>query len=234
MYDAVIIIQARMESSRLPGKVLKLIQGVPLVQFLVTRLKSISCKKSLVVAIPDLSSSDPLHDVLSKEGIHVVRGESEKVYSRFIQVLDTIEPVSWIVRVTADNPLTDISSIKRGLDLLKGSNFDYAWHQGIPVGMGVDFFSYSSFIQFKNEPRSSQEEEHIVPLYRGKPQFKGLAIEVDFPKGSQELSFTVDTDLDYMHVSSLVDSYNIETDNISLKEMVTTELLKKGYTYENR
>ena len=104
--DVLIITQARMGSSRLPGKVLKKIQGQSLLEIHLKRIQKSKSFDHLILATTNLASDDPLEAIGHQLGVEVFRGSEDNVLDRFYQAAVPHQP-KWVVRLTADCPLID-------------------------------------------------------------------------------------------------------------------------------
>ena len=116
------VVQARMGSTRLPGKVLADLGGRPLLRFLLDRLSDLDVDH-LVVATSDLPGDDAVADVAAAAGVEVVRGSERDVLARFVAALDE-HPADTVVRLTADCPLVDPAIVRAALDLHRTSGAD--------------------------------------------------------------------------------------------------------------
>lgn len=204
-YDAVIIVQARMESTRLPEKVLKLLAGKPLILQLLERLKTIPCK-NLITAISNLPQSKPLETILKQNKYNIYKGHPTNVYQRFLKVLKN-ENAKAFVRVTADNPLTDIKAIKSGITKLIDENLDYLWMDNCPKGLGCDIFKTETFKSFGSVSLTDSEKEHVVPIFRNRPNLKGSSVIMPFNPAAKNLNFSIDTEEEYLQVKNIFERF---------------------------
>ena len=201
MLDADLIVQARMESTRLPGKVLLPLSGKPLIRHLLERLSPLPVK-TLKVAISEDARSTILVKKIREWGYTAVTGHASNVYQRFISALGDTDSRA-VIRVTADNPLTDPEAIREGVLKLIQEDLDYVWMEHCPKGCGCDIFKTSSFLSFRDKNLTEEEKEHLVYLFRNKPEWKKAAYVCPFPQEASRLSFTVDTSEDYQAMEKL-------------------------------
>ena len=201
MLDADLIIQARMESTRLPGKVLLPLSGKPLIRHLLERLSPLPVK-TLKVAISEDARSTILVKKIREWGYTAVTGHASNVYQRFVSALGDTDSRA-VIRVTADNPLTDPEAIREGVLKLIQEDLDYVWMEHCPKGCGCDIFKTSSFLSFRDKNLTEEEKEHLVYLFRNKPEWKKAAYVCPFPQEASRLSFTVDTSEDYQAMEKL-------------------------------
>src|SRR5438105_7696590 len=143
----VAIIQARMGSRRLPGKVMMKIGGRPLLVYLVERISKARTLDSIVVATTTNPRDNVIIEECERRGIPNFRGSEEDVLSRYVWAARACE-ADIIVRVTADNPLTDPDSIDRVVDSIVSTGTDYALEMGLPIGTAGEALTWKglSFI----------------------------------------------------------------------------------------
>ena len=221
MLDADLIIQARMESTRLPGKVLLPLSGKPLIRHLLERLSPLPVK-TLKVAISEDARSAILVKKVREWGYTAVPGHASNVYQRFISALGDTDSRA-VIRVTADNPLTDPEAIREGVLKLIQEDLDYVWMEHCPKGCGCDIFKTSSFLSFRDKNLTEEEKEHLVYLFRNKPEWKKAAYVCPFPQEASRLSFTVDTSEDYQAMEKLFSRCG-SSRGISLPDLIRDSL----------
>lgn len=162
----VAIIQARMGSTRLPGKVLADIGGKPMLQILLERLRATPEIERIVVATTDDSEDDVLVDWLHSHGVFYTRGSVHDVLDRFWQCAQQY-PAEFIVRITADDPLKDPEIIAQALALCESSpGIDYAsntLHPSFPEGLDVEVLRYRALKRAASEASLPSEREHVTP-----------------------------------------------------------------------
>ncbi|HPA37361.1 MAG TPA: glycosyltransferase family protein [Phenylobacterium sp.] len=198
----VAVLQARMSSSRLPGKVMRPILGQPMIALQIERVRRSRRLAEVVVATSIDPSDDPLAAFLATIGVRVVRGPLDDVLGRFIAVIDTLGLTGDLVRLTADCPLADPEVIDACIDLLKQGGFDYASNGRLrtyPRGLDVEVFRIQALQQAARETNAPYDREHVTPwLYRpGSPFSQGeLVQEID----ESPLRWTVDLPADFEFV----------------------------------
>lgn len=183
-----------MTSSRLPGKVLEPILGVPMIGRQIERLRRASSLDGLVVATSTDHSDDPLADFVVTLGVPVVRGSLDDVLARFIAVLDEYSP-EVVVRLTADCPLASPSVIDRVVGTFASSGADYGSNTLEPTwpdGVDVEVVRSSALRWVAENSDDAHEREHVtLGLYRRPDRFRciNVAGEMDL----SDLRWTVDT-----------------------------------------
>lgn len=224
MLDADLIVQARMESTRLPGKVLLPLAGKPLILHLLERLQTLPVR-SLKIAVSEDPQSAILVKKLKSLGYVVVTGHPANVYQRFVTALEGTKSRA-VIRVTADNPLTDADAIHKGTLKLIEEDLDYLWMENCPRGCGCDIFKTSSFLSFKDKTLTPDEKEHLVYLFRDKPEWKKAPYVCPFPPEASKLSYTIDTPEEYQEVDKLFKIHSA-SGQISLPDIIRDALTQK-------
>ena len=168
------ILQARIGSSRLPGKVLKQIAGRPLIQFQIDRIRKSKLLNNLVVAIPIETENDPLEKYLHSENIEVYRGAENDVLSRFEGVISKTT-AEVIIRSTADCPLFMSEILDEMLETFYQSDLDYLSNSISPTypdGLDVEIFTKTAFnILLRTNPSKLQRQHVTLGFYDGTNSF---------------------------------------------------------------
>ncbi len=171
--NAVAIIQARMGSTRLPGKVLADIHGQPLIGRLVDRMRSVPELREVIVATTTNPEDDVLAEWLEAYGVPVYRGSSDDVLDRYYQCA-LLHPAEFIVRVTADDPLKDPALVAQALALCASSpEIDYASNTltpSFPEGLDIEVVRWRALERAHREARLPSEREHVMPYIWTHPE----------------------------------------------------------------
>ncbi len=208
MHRALVVIQVRFNSNRLCGKALLPLGGVPMLVYLIRRLKVLPASYAFVVATTEKVEDDPIVAWTDEVGIETVRGEENDLLARYIRCVKKF-PSAIIVRVTADNPLTDPGIITKVVKLMKEERYDYVRAiRGYPIGIGVDAFTNSLLQQSYRNSTSVYEREHInAYVLNHLDEFKTNELPVPAGLNYPDVRLTVDTYQDYKFIKQLVDSY---------------------------
>lgn len=195
------ILQGRLSSTRLPGKVLKEINGKPMILQQIDRLKHSKKIDKLVVATSVDPSDDELVQLLQHEGIDVRRGPLNDVVERFGLVADEFNPET-IVRLTADCPLADAQVIDEVITRHIETGSDYTSNvlePTFPDGLDVECISSSAFSKLRASNLSIPEREHVTMGLYSHPEDYSLTSVTQQPDRSS-LRWTVDVqeDLDFV------------------------------------
>ena len=199
------IIQARMKSHRLPGKVLMPIpfpNGKSLLFYIVNQLKSLPGET--IVATSKNPENDLIVDHGRKHHFAVFRGDEQNVYSRFSEIIRT-HKFDHIVRLTADNPILDVEILIDSLTKHIEGGQDYTYTSGLPLGMNMEFIKSSALIESERYIHKKEDEEHVTLAIKRTDIFKKslLSIEVD-DRSLSTLRLTVDTEIDYALINLLI------------------------------
>jgi spore coat polysaccharide biosynthesis protein SpsF len=206
----VAIIQARMSSSRLPGKVMQLIGGRPMLQWVVERARLAACVDEVMVATTTDPSDDTLFNFCRRNSYPLYRGSLYDVLDRFYNAA-LVSKAQIVVRITADCPLLDPGLLDETVSLLVRENADFAanrlpppWKRTFPIGLDIEVVKFAALERAWKEAKESFEREHVMPyLYDLKDRFKVSILDNDTDHGS--LRWTVDTPEDLEKIRKIVD-----------------------------
>lgn len=205
----VAIIQARMGSSRLPGKILRDIHGKPMLAWVVERARKAATLSEVVVATTIEQSDDMLEQVCAGLGIPCLRGSVFDVLDRYYQAARQCE-ADVIVRLTADCPLIDPGLIDLVVTRFLEEKVDFAanrlpppYQRTYPIGLDVEVVSFSALERAWKEAKEKHEREHVLPyLYDTPGRFKILV--VDYERNLGNYRWTVDTQPDLIFIQEVV------------------------------
>ena len=202
----VIIVQARMTSTRLPGKVLKEVLGKPLLVYQLERLRRVQLADEIILATTTNQTDDILAAFAAKEEIRCYRGDEQDVLDRYYQAAVMAE-ADVVVRVTSDCPLIEPSIIDAVIQAYNESpGIDYVSNtlsRTYPRGLDVECFSFTALeIAWKNANKT-YEREHVTPYLYQQPRF--IKEEVKADGDYSQYRWTVDTQEDYELVRLLLE-----------------------------
>ncbi|NER37086.1 MAG: aminotransferase class III-fold pyridoxal phosphate-dependent enzyme [Oscillatoria sp. SIO1A7] len=200
--NVVAIIQARMASTRLPGKVLADIAGKPMLWHIVKRVGQAKTLSRVVVATSNNSSDDPVVELCLEAGIDFVRGSEADVLDRYYQAAKT-HAADAIVRITADCALIDTQAIDRVVSVFEKSGYDYVTNTlryTYPDGLDTEVFTFEALQQAWQEARKPSEREHVTPYIRFSGKFRIQNVEHDLDLSSYNYQWSVDeaADLEFV------------------------------------
>ncbi len=204
---AVVIVQARMGSSRLPGKVLLDLAGAPMLDRVLARCAAIPGVDEVVVATSQLPGDDPLADHVAALGLRCFRGSESDVLSRYAGAARMAE-ADLVMRVTSDCPLLDPAVSGRVLAALRDADgeFDYVNNTLTPTyprGLDTEAFTAAALYRADAEATLPRDREHVTPyLYLEPGRFR--VGRVSDHRDNSHLRWTVDTQDDLDMVRALV------------------------------
>ncbi|WP_412479215.1 cytidylyltransferase domain-containing protein [Azonexus sp. IMCC34839] len=189
-----IIVQARMSSSRLPGKVLMPIAGLPMLAYQIERLRRVNRANLIIVATTTQIADDPIVAFCEAEEISFIRGSEHDVLSRYHKAAQHFS-VTTVVRVTSDCPLIDPQLIDDAIAAFEDGSCDYVSNTIAPTwpyGMAVEVFSTKALAEAQTESRDASEREHVTPFIYWRPGRYQVRSLTRTPDLSQH-RWTVDT-----------------------------------------
>ena len=190
----VAIIQARMASTRLPGKVLADIVGYPMLWHVVNRVRLARSIDHVIVATSRESADNSVAQFCRDQHIKCFRGNESDVLDRFYQAAKSCG-ADIIVRITADCPLIDPHVIDRVVDTFCASEADYVTNTlrySYPDGLDTEVCSFAALETAWQEARLSSEREHVTSYLRNSGHFRVANVESDNDVSARHLRWTVD------------------------------------------
>ena len=211
-----VIIQARMGSTRLPGKVLKKIGDKNLLKHILFRLSKLKREVKVVIATSDLSKDNELERFCLNNKTLCFRGSEQNVLQRYYLCAKE-NNFSHIVRLTGDNPFVDIEELDNLIDLHINSHSDYSRSFSVlPKGVGGEIFTFSALeLSYKHGKKDNHLEHVNEYIEENEDQFTVSELEVFKEKNRPEISLTVDTAEDYKKACYIV--------NHSAEEYIITQ-----------
>jgi len=234
MNSALVILQARMSSRRLPGKVLKSINGNPMILWQVQRVFQASRVTHLVVATSNEESDDELAEILNQTKIDFYRGSLEDVNSRFVAILEMYPHEEVIVRLTADCPLVMPELLDEMIIEFNMNNEDYysnAINPTYPDGLDIEVFSRASFLKLSKSNLTASEKEHVTKGYLYPPRefrVREKTRETDL----SSYRWTVDFEEDFQFIKSVYQHF--EGKELEFTETDIIDLLNNSDEIKNK
>jgi spore coat polysaccharide biosynthesis protein SpsF len=197
----VAVVQARMGSTRLPGKVLCEIDGRPLVLWTLEALKAVEGLDVVVAAVTEEPADDLLVKVIEEARFPVHRGPTRDVLTRCWEAVAPYAP-EFVIRATADNPFVDPRVVADQLERAVGDGFDYVGTAGWPLGIAAEVARAEALSYAYREAIDPAEREHVMPFLYARPErFRiGSAPPSRPPPPGR---FTVDTSEDLAFVRAI-------------------------------
>ncbi|MBT0663929.1 glycosyltransferase family protein [Geobacter pelophilus] len=231
----VAIIQARMGSTRLPGKVLKSVLGKPMLWHIVNRVRKAEGVDEVVVATSDLSADEQIRQFCSENGIPFFGGSETDVLDRFYRAAKehNADPV---LRITGDCPFADPVIIGKLIRMYREGNHDHIGvatgagalylEQGrFPDGLDAECFSFASLEKAWKEATHGSDREHVTPyIWRNKDIFRTGFLMCDCGDYSH-FRWTVDNDADFALVTKIYETLYSDNHVFLMDDVIT--LLKE-------
>ena len=206
----VAIIQARMGSSRFPGKMLALLDNAPLVEWVIRRLLRVESLDEVVLATSENETDDPLADCARDLGIPVFRGSETDVLGRLLAAAEKVQAKN-VIRICADNPFIDPGEVERLIDYFKVNKCDYACNHrdrlgsGYADGFGAEILSTKLLKRIAKKATARAHREHVtLYLWDHAASFKLQAIDAPINLAFPELCFDVDLPKDLISLQALI------------------------------
>jgi spore coat polysaccharide biosynthesis protein SpsF len=215
--NIVCIIQARMSSSRLPGKVLKEICSNPMLDWVIKRAGRSQMVSQTLVASTISSDDEPIARYCEQNDISLYRGSEFDVLDRYYQAASSAN-ANIIVRLTADCPLIDPDLIDKTIQTLLAENADFAanrlpppYHRTYPIGLDVEVATFTALETAWKNAAEGFEREHVMPyLYDPTHGMKFVVVDHDVDLG--ELRWTVDTPEDLEFIRQVSHRFDCRND----------------------
>jgi spore coat polysaccharide biosynthesis protein SpsF len=206
----VAVVQARMGSQRLPGKVLAQLGDRPVIDWVVGRCLAASGVDAVVVATSTDPADAPLAEHCRDAGVPVFRGPLDDVLARFAAAADTAG-AEHVVRVTGDCPLVDPAVIDEVVDVHLREGHDFTANRlppphrrTYPIGLDVEVVTRSALAVAESDASSPHHREHVLPyLYEVPGRFDVRVVES--PVDAGDVRWTIDTPEDLAAVRGLVE-----------------------------
>ena len=188
------VIQARMGSSRLPGKVLMEIEGTAILEHIFRRLGSVNEIDRIIVATSTKEEDDDIEAFCRSRGTACIRGSEENVLSRF-GLAASEYPADIYIRATGDNPMIDVRLIEDTLAFFEANDLTYTCYRDYPIGSGVEVFTHRALEEALKHAELPYELEHVTPyMYQSMPDRK---VEYFVSKTNDSgIRMTIDTEQD--------------------------------------
>jgi spore coat polysaccharide biosynthesis protein SpsF len=216
-----VVLQARMSSTRLPGKVMTQINGHPMIYWEISRISKAKLVNKIVVAISDQSSDDILADYLDSIHQEYIRGSLDNVLSRYVKAEEIYNP-SAIIRLTADCPLVMPELIDQYLEIFHKEDFEYLSNTielSYPDGLDIEIIAPGIFKKLLEFSLSKEEKEHVtLGIYSRKDKFR--TYNVSNKTNISQFRWTVDTSDDLAFIKSIYAHFESKEINFTFEDVL--------------
>jgi spore coat polysaccharide biosynthesis protein SpsF len=222
------IIQARMNSTRLPGKVMKKILDKTLLEYQIERVRRAKSIDQIIIATTTKESDNPIIELCQRLAIPYYRGSEEDVLSRYYETAVKFQADA-VVRLTSDCPLIDPYVIDKVVYhfLENRTRLDYVSNTLIrtyPRGMDTEIMSVEALIKANDDADEPADREHVTAyLYRHPEQFR-LA-NIYYKSNESQHRWTVDTPEDFQLIQKVITEICLASPDFTLEDVL--EVLKK-------
>lgn len=207
-----IIIQARMGSRRLPGKILMDFAGKTLLEHILSRLSRLKDEIEVVIATSDLKQDDVVEKFCSRhEGIYCFRGDEQNVLKRYYDCA-TVHHFDNVVRLTGDNPFPDIEELDKLITHHEEAKMDFTENFSmLPVGVGMEIMSYKALEDSMENAKLPKHFEHADEyILDNLDHYRHSTLAVPNAKHKPDVRLTVDTKQDYEKACYIIRSAQTE------------------------
>ena len=223
-------IEARMTSTRLPGKVMSKINGIPILEMLIRRIKKAKNVSNILIATTTNDIDNQIEDLANACDVKCFRGSEEDVLGRLSAALKKTSE-EYVIQLTGDNPLIDPAIIDFMANFFKENNFDFITNNGfmnmkdrdVPLGMDVSIFKKLDLINNSNYTEDKEDREHpTLYFYRGGKN-KYRAMNVKMPKkwkNKKQFRLTLDTEEDFIVINKICNHFREKFVEISLEDIL--------------
>jgi glutamate-1-semialdehyde aminotransferase len=206
----VAIVQARMGSTRLPNKVMKAINSIPMIGILLERLALSKKIEKIILATSDKDINKPLIEYVISQGYVVETGSENNVLERFYLAAKK-HHADIIVRITGDCPLIDSEVVDDVIALFLENNLDYSSNVNPPTfpdGLDVEVISFNSLENAYKNTTIASDQEHVTPFIR---KNQSNQLNYAYKDDHSNLRWTVDEEEDFILVKKIFDNFHPDT-----------------------
>jgi spore coat polysaccharide biosynthesis protein SpsF len=219
MSEAVIILQARMASTRLPGKALAPIGARTLIGHCLARLR-IGGAAPVLLATTTNQEDDVLVAAAAKYGVATFRGPVDDVLIRYVLAAQSIG-ARFVVRATGDNPAVDIEGPNRVLAALRSTNADHVIEDGLPYGGAVEGVTVEALTRASELATDIADREHVTPwIRRDRERFKAVQLPAPAALRRPDIRVTVDTENDLLFMQNVASRLKGWSDEPELQRII--------------
>lgn len=219
-----VIILCRFNSSRLPGKILLKINGIPILKYIVDRLRLVVPIENIVVATSDEKSDDAIEQFCIENNTRYYRGNLHNVASRFLNC--AIEnQFDFAIRINGDNIFIDIDLLREVIERAESESFSFisnVQNRTFPKGMSIEGISVDLY-KSKISDFTEHDNEHVMTyFYRNADSIEHLFIYNQKYPELAGVQLAIDTKEDFEKAKHIIDQLNIPQNNFNLKEIAGT------------
>jgi spore coat polysaccharide biosynthesis protein SpsF len=218
----VAIIQVRMESTRLPGKIMSNLCNKPMIYHVCNRLKASTWINKIIIATTDQVSDNSIEEWAEQNGITCYRGNVDNVLSRYYYAAKEAE-AEFIVRITGDDPFKDSIIIDKVVDMLLREELDFACNNlppSFPEGLDVEVFTFAALKKAFENSTDDFEKEHVTQYFYRNPKL----FKIKNYWHTEDISYlrlTVDTQNDFQLASEIYNRLYINNEFFGFEDILS-------------
>ena len=246
------IIQARMGSTRLPGKIMMQVRNKPLLHYVINQALQSKKINKLIIATTNSSQDDQIVKFVDPYGVEVFRGSEEDVLDRYYQCAKKYNS-DIIVRITSDCPLIDPNLIDKCITKFESHNFNYfsninkkigevwIYHlSGFPLGFAVEVFTFETLENAWKNAKKPSDREHVTQYILDNPKLFKIG-NLENSKNYSDMRLAVDHQIDFDLVKTIIEHFpdgevfdmekiaKFLNENPQLKQMNSRLQFNEGY-----
>ena len=200
----ILMIQARIGSNRLPEKVLKSIEGKPMIWHVINRVKKIPNLQQIILITTQKEEDNELAKIADEHEISLFRGDENDVLNRHYECAVS-NKADHIIRITGDCPLIDPNIVQKILEFYLENNYDYVSNTinpTFPDGLDTEIFSFKTLMDSNENAKLPSEREHVTPYITNHPEKFNL-FNFENERDLSFLRWTVDEELDLQLIKKI-------------------------------
>ena len=217
------IVEARMTSSRLPGKHLMEVLGAPILSYLLDRLKTVESIDTIIIATTKNSTDDVLVEFAKQNKVEVYRGDEDDVMGRVLDAAKYFK-ADIICEVTGDCPIIDPQLVEQIIQTYLYNNVAYVnnGRQGLPDGMGAQVFSTSTLAHSESQTKESLDREHVTLHIRNNPEiYSHIYLIAPYDLYWPELGLTLDEATDFKLLKKIIEYFYPENSLFTCYDVIS-------------
>lgn len=205
----IVIIQARMGSTRLPGKVLKPLGDADVLTYDIARCRAIQGVSEVIIATSELPQDDAIAKWCEEHNVAYFRGSEDDVLDRYVQCAKLYKP-DYVMRVTSDCPFVDYEMASDIVSLIEKERKDIVLVEGeLPRGLVVELISFEALQYIHEVGKETRHREHVTYYaYEYPNEFESVTYKAPSNRIGPELRITLDTEEDYELLSEVAKNFN--------------------------
>ncbi len=214
--DVSIIVQARISSTRLPGKVMYALQGKAVLEHILERLQLAQEPKEIILATSTEPTDIPITELGQRMGVCVYCGSLNDVLERFHSAANEYK-TSHIMRICADSPFVDPHLIDAGIRQYRQMDYDYFTCANVPLGCGYWMVPFAALENAYQNATEMFDREHVMPYAERTAKHKGQYV---YPKNYSNYHLTLDTPADWTLVQKIYSMLYPQNHAFTLEDII--------------